>query len=410
MAEQIFTVPENAQINIRAHSDLNLVGWEKSEVHANGDSRRAVSVQNNGNIYTITCSDDCDLTVPANSRLVVERVGGDAHMNNLVGGLLVQKVGGDLSIQQAGPLEILSIGGDCLIYDIRGSLNIQRVGGDLTGGKFEGPISISSAGGDVVLRLAGIELTLNGRGDVSLGLDEVAGQKINVNASGDAGIFLPTGTNADLSLVCGGDIGIKTANLNQDADHIFNGRLGEGGARLIIHAGGDINISDKPWDGSEVMDAVADLQEYWADLAERRARRLEQEAQRSAADRTFMVHVPGFNLADLDDRVNQKVARKMRKAQARIDAAMQRAEERSQRGFRYFVPPVPPIPPVPPVPPVPPYPTAHPVDRAMPVPQPPAAPENSGVSEDERLMILKMLQAKKITPEEAEKLLEALEG
>jgi hypothetical protein len=34
----------------------------------------------------------------------------------------------------------------------------------------------------------------------------------------------------------------------------------------------------------------------------------------------------------------------------------------------------------------------------------------SKVSEDERLMILKMLQEKRITAEEAEKLLEALEG
>jgi hypothetical protein len=40
----------------------------------------------------------------------------------------------------------------------------------------------------------------------------------------------------------------------------------------------------------------------------------------------------------------------------------------------------------------------------------PAAPQGDPISDDERLVILKMLQEKKITLEEAEKLLAALEG
>jgi len=40
----------------------------------------------------------------------------------------------------------------------------------------------------------------------------------------------------------------------------------------------------------------------------------------------------------------------------------------------------------------------------------PAGPKENPVSDDEKNLILKMLQEKKITPEEAEKLFEALEG
>jgi hypothetical protein len=58
---------------------------------------------------------------------------------------------------------------------------------------------------------------------------------------------------------------------------------------------------------------------------------------------------------------------------------------------------VPPIPPVSPMPPVPPAAPARPV-------------KDSRVSEEERLTVLRMLQEKKISIEEAEKLLEALEG
>ena len=88
----------------------------------------------------------------------------------------------------------------------------------------------------------------------------------------------------------------------------------------------------------------------------------------------------------------------MRRAQEKIDqklaAAQRKIEHKSHtshatgRRSRWGVP----IPPVPPVPPAPPAPLADPV------------------SEEERLMILRMLEQKKISLAEAETLLSALEG
>jgi hypothetical protein len=44
------------------------------------------------------------------------------------------------------------------------------------------------------------------------------------------------------------------------------------------------------------------------------------------------------------------------------------------------------------------------------MPTPPAPPKSEPVAEEERMAILKMLQEKKITAEQAEQLLQALEG
>jgi hypothetical protein len=88
-----------------------------------------------------------------------------------------------------------------------------------------------------------------------------------------------------------------------------------------------------------------------------------------------------------------------------VDAAMHRAEEKmraAERRSQFLVVggrqksgfgPIPPIPPAPPIPPV-----APPMQRSEPV------------SDEERLTILKMLQQKKITIQDAEKLLAALDG
>ena len=407
MSEQTISVPENVQIIIRAHGDLNLQGWEKQEILAEGDSRRSVSVQNNGNVITITCSDDCDMTVPMTAKLVVEQVSGDAFLRGLQGGLVIQKVGGDLKIEQVGPVEILSTGGDCLVYSVAGPLNIQRIGGEVVGAKIQGPLSVSSAGGDIQLWLDAFEVSLNGRGDVDLAVGALTGQKVSVNASGDAVLYVPQQVNADLNLVCGGDIGISAAGIDEDVDHVYTGKLGNGGSRISVHAGGDIEVTSRAWDNDDLQDAVIELEEHWAERAEHRAERLEHRARHTHSENFMSGNASDFDAQELKARLDKKVAEKMRQAQSRIDAAMKRIEERNH-GFSFAIPHIPPVPPIPPVRPA----SAADVNLNVPHSQtdPSEAFEASKVSEDERLMILKMLQEKRITAEEAEKLLEALEG
>jgi len=85
-------------------------------------------------------------------------------------------------------------------------------------------------------------------------------------------------------------------------------------------------------------------------------------------------------------RAQEKLERKLEAARRRQEAKAQAAERREQMRSRRtwsFEIPTPPVPPM---------------------------PEKEPVSEEERLMILRMLEQKKITLEEAEQLLSALEG
>jgi len=90
---------------------------------------------------------------------------------------------------------------------------------------------------------------------------------------------------------------------------------------------------------------------------------------------------------DFSERINRRVQEATKRATMRAEAAARRVEERVHqqhaRRFSFNWTPGHPVPPVPPVEPV---------------------------SDEERMTILRMLQEKKITAEEAEKLLSALEG
>src|SRR5512135_480360 len=240
MSIKTIPVPENAQISIRAHADLVLQGWDKPEIRALSDSRRSVSVHSTGDVISITCADDCDLTIPASAKVVVERIGGDAHMRDLKEALVVQKVGGDLVVQGMNSLEILSVGGDCCVCHVSGPLTIQRIGGDLTGTDIQGFLSVSNVGGDVEMEVEAGDVAMNVGGDVNITLKNLSDQKVTINSSGDATLHLPEPANAEVALVCGGDIEISTSGVDEDVEHVYSGKIGAGGARINVRAGGDI--------------------------------------------------------------------------------------------------------------------------------------------------------------------------
>ncbi len=220
MSIKTISIPENAQISIRAHADLVLQGWDKPEIRALSDSRRSVSVQSTGNNYSITCADDCDLTIPASAKVVVERIGGDAHVRDLKEVLVIQKVGGDLVVQGMSSLEILSVGGDCCVCHVSGPATIQRIGGDMTGADIQGFLSVSNVGGDVEMEVEAGDISMNVGGDVDFTLKSLSDQRVKINSSGDATLHLPEPADAEVSLVCGGEINISTSGVSEEVDHV----------------------------------------------------------------------------------------------------------------------------------------------------------------------------------------------
>lgn len=391
MAEQLFPVSENARIIVRGQGDLNIQGWERNEIRAVSPSRQPPSLQTSQDAVLVSSMDDCDLEIPSGALLTVEKASGDLFVTGLKGAVSIVRVGGDLAVTNVGMLDLQSAGGDTEIHQVAGPLNIQRVGGDLLAGELNGPVMIAAVNGDLEVQLPPCDVNTNARGDVEMAVQALSGQKISLNASGDVNIYLPAPVNADLSLVCGGDIRVDAGDDKPiRADHILNGRLGSGGTRLSIHAGGDISISDEEWHSGHLKHSREHIQAHWDSLNGQR--------HRSSGRFRFVIGSP-----DLGERVNERVEERIRHASHRIDEAMRRVEERTRRLEREGM--IPPMPPIPPVPPVPPRPATPPFSTEQSRPPVPA----SRVSEEERLLVLKMLQEKKITPEEADRLLQALE-
>ena len=387
------TIPisENQSVIVKSSGDLYLRGQDQPEVRFRGSEDRIRIHQSNDTLYVETRS-SIDLEVPRNAKVIVEKVGGSAFLQDLTGAVVIQKVGGDLSLQRVGSMRIEKVGGGCMIDSASGALAIEKVGGDLFVRQASESVTVEMVGGDCdVQTVGGDVLEARAGGDLFAYITEGIREKVTLRAGGNVEIYLPSNTSGRFNLNSSGEDITLDLNRQEGAptqsikSRHYEFTLGEGGAQFEAQAGGDVRVSDSGVEPKSITGELERLEKAWMDA-------------RGRSGGSGWSGGYGFDRTSAwADMVSRRAQEAARRAEQRVQAATRRTEEhirqaaeREMHRSEHFggFPPHPPRPPQPPQPPA------------------PAQP----VSEKERLMVLQMLQEGKITAEQAEQLLTALEG
>lgn len=403
MSQNIFPIHDNTTIVLKMHADLDLQGWERADASAVCRHRNLKVMQGEGGRLHIVCTDDCVLSLPKHVNILIETVGGDLNVRDLDQPLSIRHVGGDLTVLDVVALEVDKVGGDAAIYDIPGMVAVRRVGGDLMVFHLGAGLR-ADVGGDAELGGLPGDVQMRAGGDIELSLTQVSGQPVYLHAGGDIDLHVPSNIQANLNASCGGmDIDLalngKSTHYEQGTLHL---QLGQGGSELNLSAGGDISLSDEPMDENDFKDEMIELEDEWKDRLED----LEDEDERPMGGYDAFERDGYFSAPDREE-LSRQINERVSQAMSRVEEAMRKMNDRlAQKGVRVVVPPVPPTPPAPPVPPVPgnQAPWNPPDAQAFAADETPAG----GPSDDERQIILRMLQEKKISAEEADELLRAL--
>jgi hypothetical protein len=400
MSRSLF-VGAQAKILIEsAGGDLSVIGWDGSDLLVKGNEDE-IRVEQTGQTVSVFSSDDLSLRVPRTASLQFRMIGGDASLRGLMGACEIKEVGGDISVRDVGPITIgmvhgdismSGVKGDAYLQNIHGDASIREVDGNLTidvlsddlalrgvkGGlqikNLNGDASIHEVDGDIQLDSVSDDLALRGaRGNIKVSVGEDVVVYLEPKADGeyiiDAGedilVVLPKNANATLDMR-GGEIYMDWPGFDNDesaTERVVT--LGEGGAKIALNAGGEVRVSNRS-DAGESADEFgnfAGLKFDWSGFDERISRQVEQATARAA-----------------------------KRAEEAVRRAERHAERHARRGKHGFV-----------------------IGRwntvpGAPKPPTPPTPPSEPVSEEERMTILKMLAEKKITAEQAEQLLAALEG
>ena len=399
MVEQIFDTSTAPHLTVEmCGGDLSVTAADTPRVLVSL-SREGDEAQREGETLRIRAGGDCKITCPPDASVTVEQVGGDLSVRGLKGTLAVQAVGGDVSLRGAGVITLQSAAGDVSASDIGGDLRIEAARGDVEVRRVAGQFIASNVGGSLNAQALGRGFDISAACDMSLEVDVRAGESYRARAGCDLTLRVPRDASARFKLSAGGDIGrrIELSDWQGNA-HTGQGVLGKGEAEVELIAGGDLMLlPSRAWRDDDFgfnFDAVesqieAKMEQFERELDIKMAKLGEQIARMAAV-----------GTADLEarlsratvERASRHAERAAEHARRQAERAAERARRRTERGSRLHaahisvdIPPRPPRPPAPPK---------------------PAAP----ITEGERLMILRLLEQRKISVEEAGRLLDALEG
>lgn len=401
--------------------DLDVAGWERPEVVVTADPDQ-LNLEEAEDVVRVACQGACSLRVPGGSRLQVEEVGGNARFRMLDDLLSVEVIRGSLALLGIGASRIETVYGNLSARDISGDLRVDQTHGNASLREIRGSCTLDSVHGDLDLRSVEGEVHLNAVGNARLRFDVLGGADYSIRADGDIRCTLPEEASLKLDLSSEASV-IRVRMAGESTTYQEMRReatLGAGESKMSISAGGPVYImGQKPgWD--EPLGPDFDLGEDFGALSDeishKIARQVEARLETQMAEMTREINermarlTAQFGNAGLSaeeterlmegalrtsERETARAREKIRRAQAKMERKLEASLRRRQR-------------------------KAVAADRrsrsyrdgpgAPDWPAPDSTPQAEPVSEQERLMILRMLEEKKISLEEADQLLAALEG
>jgi SHOCT-like domain len=406
--------------------DLRITGWDQSQLVAESGDEDGVHFDRDGDRLRLQSDSDCSLRLPHGAQVSVRTVGGDATVKFLEQQLAIGNVGGDLTLRQVAGANIGVVGGDMKVKRVMGDVQVGHVGGDLEAREVDGAFKSGNVGGDLYLQAVRGSVQAIAGGDVTLSLNFAPEQEYSVQAGSDLSCRVGPGASARLELIAGGDIslGVPAAQVVGNSNH-KTVTLGAGAAAVNLRAGGDLRLTGASLEADFMGDFDEKFGEDFASMADEFQAQIGShiEAQMADFEKQMNERMAGLNFtaspvdaakiaasarraAERMQRAGRQQAESARRqaekeaerARRIAEAAQRRAEainrkvheEHGRRGWPFRgEPPRQPSPPRQP---------------------PPPAPQTDAISDEERMTILRMVEQKKISVAEAEKLLAALEN
>lgn len=405
MSEQYEITPDLRRLVIRSGGNLHLSVAEQPTIGVAGAHDRS----READILIINGAGDLHVTVPRTLPTVIEQVIGDVLAEG-VDQLALRKVNGNVSLTDCGEIALHKVRGSLTLEQIRSAVALDGLSGTLKATQIDGPLSIRSVAGDAhiqeihgpvsIAKIAGDlhiahghgPITANCAGDVRL--RELGHYPVTVNTSGDAHLHFGPDGGGHLRVVCKGELHVTA----QEGRSFSGGKgvhsltIGSGEASISVVAKGDVGVEAPTLSaenfrsiGRGEVNVAVDMSDLTSEMG-RLGAQLSTLGVQIGAEVTTALSEAGI----LDEEGGSSLGEKLRrKLNEKLSGLGGRATTRGQGwDLNFDFPGAPPTPP-----------TAGQAEG-----------EGEPVTEEERLMVLRMVSEGKITAAEAEALLAALEG
>lgn len=392
--------------------NLTVKGWDRDELTVTAPPSN-LKINEQDDIVRLSCQSDCIVRLPFNSRLHVEEVRASFRAKFLEDLLDVNSVHGHLDLRDVAGVKLSSLHGNFSARRLAGDLQVEKINGNLTLRDVQGDCTIGIINGNLDLREVDGEIRTKINGNARLRLSMLGGSEYSIEAEGNIHCRIPVEASLNLILTSRSEtIRIKLPETTQTIrERDYSLALGAGDVRMSLSAGGAIYLyATEGWEESDNDKDYKGLPEDFGDqIAEQVEAQI--EAQMEIMNRQLNEQFERLSTTISKSELSgEEIERIMEQARIRSEKASLQAQEKMRRAQEIL-------------------------ERKLEAAQrrrelrerasrhkkrkggswtiggpSPSTPDREPVSEEERLVILRMLEEKKITAEQAEQLLAALEG
>ncbi len=396
------------------HGELQVKGWENHEVAIRADSEQ-VDFKEQEDIVSISCRGSCSLRVPHGATLKTSRVHGEARFKLLEDLLTIEEIDGNLGLRNVAETQVGTVNGNLHARNVAGDLEVEVVNGNAILRDVQGECRLEQVKGNLDVRDVEEALTVEATGNARVRLKVLSPGEYRIHAGGDIRCRIPENASAQLKLSSGANtIYVRLpgeAKYYREASCELS--LGGGDSHMEIAADGTLFLYSQPVDWSEADDLEGSLDD---DFKQRFSDQVEAqiEAQMELINRQINDQLSNLHdrLGDVglsnerteeilrraresSERVTARAQEKMRREQEKLERKLEAARRKEELKARAAER------------------RSHSRSRGSWnfewTPSSASPPKEEGVTDEERLMILRMLEQKKISLQEAEDLLAALE-
>ncbi len=416
---------ETPTVEINIQGNAVIKGSDELTVSVKTESDE-VTLEAKEDKVIVHCDGDCRVKVPRHARVMVESVQGDAVLKALEGPVQIKTVEGELVLRSVGPVELEGVQGNLEARNVMGAFKAQKIEGNVSVRDIQGAFEAQQIEGNLIVGDVDGAVEATVQGNAVLNLDPAPDVSYHITADGNIVCNLPADASVQIEIERADKIvtSLPTASGEAPTQAPCSLTMGDGEAKLTLSADGNIVMSGQlpnfepihgaDFDFSGEFNGIADsISSQITGQVEAQMRMVEQQLNTQLNNLSMNLGSVGLppeqveriqqRAREASTRAAERAQEKMRQAQEKLErkmaAVQQRAEQKAkqaeERGRRH-----------------------HREHRGWGFSWPgfgtppgaPAQPPQPTVSEDERLAVLRMLEQKKITPEEAELLLAALEG
>ena len=409
---------ETPSISLDIKGNLTVKGWPNTEVTASSPSQENLQVEEAGDQITIKCHSDCTVKVPYGAILDNVTISGSGTIRSVEGAINIEKAYGNLTLRSIGPSKLGVVHGNLVVKNISGELRLNTVKGNANVKDVQGDFIVEDTiSGNLKVSDVDNNASASAKGNATIYLDPAPGHSYSFNAKGNLSCFIPSDASSEVEISKAAKISLKIPDIETPsplkAPYSFS--LGDGDAELNLSAGGNVYLRGqyRDWDMDGIdLDIEKDFDDFSLEIEEQVLQQMEAQMELLEADLetqmaniTTSLEISGISQEKAEkiaektrrasERANQRAQEKIKRAQEKMQRKLEAARRRAERKAR----------------------TAERAARdrrrrpeSYKWTPPKSTPAQEPVSEEERLMILEMLEQGKISIDEAEQLLAALEG